>query len=110
MYSYKLNYSVPMLEQKVIPVPDVAIYHRKLNTNDDLLILACDGIFEEMKNNQVLSTIRTTIKLFENLEESNEEEILVNYSDISRILISKSLKLGSMDNMSAIIAPLINCN
>jgi len=63
--------------------PDIFTY--KLNSGDDFMILACDGIWDVMTNKQVV------------------DFIYKNPQNTVRKLASHALKLGSTDNISAII-------
>lgn len=101
-----------MLEQKVICVPDIAIYERtsrKMPTvgsevdTSDLIILACDGIAEVIDDN--VEVVRIARELV-NTEIARKGFAGIRYSNISRKLIQHAIKMNSTDNISVITAPL----
>lgn len=121
-YRYKLHPLLSMMKQKVICVPDVAIYRRTHQLNlgggngaaavadspadldtSDLIILACDGVAEAMDDNvDVVRVVRDMV---------NEERVRrgahgVRYSEVARRLIKRSVSMRSTDNISVIVAPL----
>jgi serine/threonine protein phosphatase PrpC len=118
---YKLDPRRDLTQQKVIAIPDISIYDRnKSNTEsngcpeDDVMILACDGVFDVMDNVTVVKNIR---EIIENMEVMSEKADVVagtkgtpvRYSDVARILISSCLALQSTDNISVCIVPLNPC-
>ena len=131
LYRYKLNPDLSFTEQKVICIPDISLFTRHtINNTDsitcdakqqDLLVLACDGIFEVMDNIQTVRHIREEIgvKLGAAVGVKNRKNGIkigkyenktsgtnILYSDIARSLVKTCLKLNSTDNMSVIIAPI----
>jgi protein phosphatase 1G len=54
-FSYK-DAALPPEEQKVSPVPDVTIFPRE-PASDQLMLLACDGIFDVVSNGEVCEVI-----------------------------------------------------
>ena len=102
----------------MICVPDISIYDRRLDSDDDLLVLACDGIFDVMDNVTVIENVRDIIHQMEILNEKadmidsstpTKARGVIKYSDVARILIRSCLALQSTDNMSVAIIPLNNC-
>jgi serine/threonine protein phosphatase PrpC len=78
-------------KQAVTVDPDFEVHERD-NTKDEFLILACDGIWDVMSNEECSSYVRG--------------KMLEGYHDRSRIceaLIDTCLEKGSKDNMSAMI-------
>ena len=61
------------------------IFTHKLNSGDDFMVLACDGIWDVMSNKEVV------------------DFVYQNPQNTVRKLASHALKLGSTDNISAII-------
>lgn len=55
----KYKEDVPIEAQAVIAVPDVVV--RPRSHNDEFLVLACDGIFDVMSNQDVVDCIATKL-------------------------------------------------
>ena len=51
-FRYKRDETIPRHEQKVICYPDIAI-HQRSGKKDEVMILACDGVFDVMSNAEV---------------------------------------------------------
>jgi len=77
--------------QKVSPCPDIKIQARSLK-DDRFLILACDGIWDVMSNQEVVTFVST-----------EAEKGWVDVKLIAEALLDKCLAKGSKDNMSVII-------
>ncbi|GAB5372455.1 hypothetical protein AAMO2058_001666900 [Amorphochlora amoebiformis] len=87
---HKQNEDRPLTEQCVIATPEVST----VNANyGDALILACDGVFEHLKPEQVASFVWESIKT---MGPSKPDLIAAR-------LIDYSLYRGSKDNQSAIV-------
>mmetsp|Transcript_23741 Transcript_23741/g.33199 ORF Transcript_23741/g.33199 Transcript_23741/m.33199 type:complete len:388 (-) Transcript_23741:491-1654(-) len=88
-WNYKDNGDLQATEQKVIPVPDIT---RTVAKQGDTLLICCDGLFEQMSNEEVGGFV------YKKLEETK-------YADpatVLRDLLEESLEKGSKDNMSAL--------
>ena len=93
-FCYKQANNVGAAAQAVTVDPDYEVHVRD-NSKDEFLILACDGIWDVMSNEECSSYVRS--KMHE------------GYHDLSRIceaLIDTCLEKGSKDNMSALIVAL----
>jgi len=77
-------------EQLVSPEPEVFIKERTPG-EDEFLVLACDGVWDVMTNQDICDFIRSRLKLTDNLE------------TICNEVIDTCLYKGSRDNMSIII-------
>merc|ERR1719402_302154 len=77
-------------EQLVSPEPEVFIKERTPG-EDEFLVLACDGVWDVMTNQDICDFIRSRLKLTDNLE------------TICNEVIDSCLYKGSRDNMSIII-------
>lgn len=55
-FRYKINPSAPAHEQLVIAHPDIALHPRDKN-DDQLLVLACDGVWDVISNDDVSTRI-----------------------------------------------------
>ena len=102
VYRYKLNPSLGIFEQKVICVPDVSTYKRRSgpDARGDVLMLACDGIFEVQTNESSVALVRNIISSIQ------ADNLDIRYSDVARVLIQACLEKGSTDNMSVVLVPL----
>ena len=65
-FDYKRNDSIKSIEQLVSPEPEVTVLERDL-ANDQFLLLACDGIFDVMSNEEVVSYVNHQLTLTDNL-------------------------------------------
>lgn len=54
-FRYKRNAELQTHEHPVICYPDVAV-HKRSGKGDQVLVLACDGVFDVMKNDEVMVT------------------------------------------------------
>lgn len=90
-FEYKQNAKLPPQEQKVSCLPDITIVSRDMR-KDELLVLACDGIWDVMSNDECCNELRTILAEGEKSMGMVAEELL----DVC-------LELGSKDNMSAIV-------
>merc|ERR1712166_679411 len=92
-FCYKQAKNVEAAKQAVTVDPDFIIHER--TENDEFLILACDGIWDVMSNDECSAYVRS--KMSE------------GYHDLDYIceaLIDTCLEKGSRDNMSAVIVSL----
>lgn len=76
-------------EQLVSPEPEVTIIERK--SDDQFLILACDGIWDVMDNQDICELVRYKLKVEPSLEK------------VCSSILDACLTKGSRDNMSIII-------
>lgn len=76
-------------EQLVSPEPEVTVIERK--KNDEFLILACDGIWDVIDNDDLCKFVSYTLKIEPNLE------------NVCSSILDVCLRKGSRDNMSIII-------
>lgn len=66
-FDYKRNNSIPAKEQLVSPEAEITVIPRD-SENDEFLLLACDGIYDVMSNEEVLGYVRRQLELTANLE------------------------------------------
>ncbi|XP_065661895.1 protein phosphatase 1A isoform X2 [Hydra vulgaris] len=88
-YDYKNVIGFSQTEQLVSPEPDIITVQR--SSDDEFLIIACDGVWDVMSNEEVVDYIRARLKVHQCLEKVCEE------------LLETCLAKGSRDNMSAIL-------
>lgn len=89
-FDYKRNDTVKPTEQLVSPEPEITITERD-PSGDQFLLLACDGIFDVMTNEDVVSFVSKQLKLTSDL------------SKICNTLIDLCLNKNSRDNMSVVL-------
>lgn len=87
-YWFKRKSELKDYEQQVSAEPHVQIHQR--SEMDEFLVLACDGIFDVLSNEQVQQFVRNQIS--NGLHKKPQL--------ICELLVDECLKLGSRDNMS----------
>lgn len=88
-YDYKNVSGLPPTEQLVSAEPDLSVMDR--SEEDEFLILACDGVWDVMTNEEVVSYIYSRLLINDDLKKVCEE------------LLETCLAKGSRDNMSVIL-------
>ncbi|KII65501.1 Protein phosphatase 1B [Thelohanellus kitauei] len=88
-FSFKTNASLSTIEQAVSPEPTISVVTR--HPDDNFAVLACDGVWDVMDNDQVSEFILNRLRVTDNVLE------------ISKCLIDACLYKDSKDNMTAII-------
>lgn len=91
-YEYKNSDNLGPCDQLVSPEPDVTVIAR--DSGDEFLVLACDGVWDVMSNEDVCDFVRYQMQLTDNLEE------------VCNRMIDTCLHKGSRDNMSVIVVAL----
>ena len=66
-FDYKRNTGIDAVEQLVSPEPDITVLDRH-EENDEFILLACDGIYDVMSNEDVLGYVRHQLELTNDLE------------------------------------------
>lgn len=92
-FSYKTRPDLDPREQKITCFPDVTIHER--TEGDDVLILACDGLWDVMSSEEAVNTAR---RIFASGETSMVK--------IAEEMLDLALDKGSKDNISAVVARL----
>jgi protein phosphatase 1B len=77
-------------EQLVSPEPE--LYAEERNNDDEFIVLACDGVWDVMSNDELCDFIRDRMSITDNL------------ADICSSVLDTCLSKGSRDNMSIVIA------
>lgn len=93
-FSYKRNPKLSPIEQKVIPVPDVRI---ETMETGDRLVLYCDGIVEQMNNEDAAAFVRSCFA---------EAGATADPASVAAKLLEYSVERGSKDNHSALVIDL----
>jgi serine/threonine protein phosphatase PrpC len=99
-YEYKSNESLGPEEQAVIAVPEIKA-HARDGDRDLFLILACDGVWDVMSNEDAATFVLEQVE--KELERKDDGSCLAQVADR---LLEECLRLGSRDNMSVIIVAL----
>lgn len=89
-FQYKQVVGRGPCEQLVSPEPEITIYKRDMSA-DEFLILACDGIWDVMSNDELCDFVRHQLLIHSNLE------------DVCSSIIDTCLHKGSTDNMSIVL-------
>jgi serine/threonine protein phosphatase PrpC len=92
-YQYKDNPRLPVDEQKVIPIADIT---SETAREGDMLLLCCDGIVEQMTNEDAAKFIYDEVKKSTRSEDTDPAQIMAG-------LLDYSLQKGSKDNMSSLL-------
>lgn len=91
-FSYKAT-NLDAKDQKITCYPDITIHER--HDSDDVLLLACDGLWDVMSSEEAVNTVR---RLFEAGESAMHK--------IAEEMLDLSLDKGSKDNISAVVVKL----
>jgi serine/threonine protein phosphatase PrpC len=105
-FDYKANEDLKFEEQAIVCVPEVTI-HKRDHASDMFLVLACDGVFDVMTNDEVGEFVA------KKADERNENGISISAEILPEVgddLLKHCLELGSSDNMSVLIVALPSCN
>ncbi|XP_046413904.1 protein phosphatase 1B isoform X2 [Neodiprion pinetum] len=92
-YEYKNVEGRGPCEQLVSPEPEIFVRERD-DVNDEFLVLACDGIWDVMTNEDLCDFIRSRLLLTDDLEA------------VTNQVIDTCLYKGSRDNMSIVLVTL----
>jgi serine/threonine protein phosphatase PrpC len=96
-FSFKNRADLSAKDQKVSCYPDITIHERD-NRRDTVLLLACDGLWDVMSNEEAVKHLEEIFASGESSMEKMAEEML----DIA-------LDKGSKDNISVVVARLPGC-
>uniref|UniRef100_A0A182UG03 PPM-type phosphatase domain-containing protein n=1 Tax=Anopheles melas TaxID=34690 RepID=A0A182UG03_9DIPT len=88
-YDYKKVANLGQCEQLVSPEPE--IFCRDREPADEFLVLACDGVWDVMSNEELCQFVHNRLEVSDNLV------------DVANQVIDTCLHKGSRDNMSIII-------
>lgn len=89
-FSYKNRPDLPAEQQKVSAQPDIRTFARR--DTDQILVLACDGIWDVMSNQECCAALQEMLA-------AGEKDM----GTVCEELIDVCLEKGSKDNMSAIV-------
>lgn len=92
-WQYKSNPALTPLLQKVIPLPDI---QSGIVEPGDVLLVCCDGIVEQMSNEDAAECVKTSMDKYPSYNE-------VDAAVVIQELLKYSLQRGSKDNHSALL-------
>lgn len=92
-FQYKQRFDLHAKDQKVTYLPDITIHER--TSEDEALILACDGVWDVMTNVESTDIVRNA---FQNGVSSMQE--------VAEHVIDVAFNKGSRDNISAVVVAL----
>lgn len=92
-FQYKTREDLPPEQQKVSCEPDITVHER--TSDDDALILACDGVWDVMSSQDCVELVR---ELFSSGE--------TNLQLVAEEVVDQALFKGSKDNISAVVVQL----
>nr|XP_046212782.1 protein phosphatase 1B-like isoform X1 [Oncorhynchus gorbuscha]XP_046212783.1 protein phosphatase 1B-like isoform X1 [Oncorhynchus gorbuscha] len=92
-YDYKCVDGKGPTEQLVSPEPEVCVLERAAE-GDEFVVLACDGIWDVMSNEELCEFVRSRLQVFDDLER------------VCTAVVDTCLHKGSRDNMSVVLVTL----
>jgi serine/threonine protein phosphatase PrpC len=103
-HSFKCNPDRAIEEQAVSCVPDVSVFCRK-EDEDEFLLLACDGVFDVMSNDEICYTVRRSIHDWQKCNGGGVQSVMTGaeWGRTAEHLIDVCFSKQSRDNMSVIL-------
>ena len=105
-YDYKSNEELSSSRQAVVCTPDIVVRDR-VDSDDMFLVLACDGVWDVMSNDEVGSFVARGVNAATSTlakeDQPAEADVLASVGDG---LLEECLEKGSADNMSVLIVAL----
>ncbi|KAL7428681.1 hypothetical protein ACHAXH_000872 [Discostella pseudostelligera] len=98
-HDFKSNTELSAFQQALVCTPDIVVRER-MDDEDMYLILACDGIWDVMSNEEVGEFVARRVAERENSNNKVEGEVLARVGDD---LLQLCVDKNSRDNMSALI-------
>ena len=88
----------------VIALPDIT--EIELDENYNFIVIGCDGIFDVLKNEDLLECINVILKEKKLKDKINDEDIHQLCGDFASMILKSALAKGSFDNLSCIVIAL----
>jgi len=106
-FDFKAKESLIASEQAIICTPEVT-FHTRQHSRDAYLILACDGVYDVMSNNEVGGFVWQKVKELRQLAALDRDAVKADcvLAEVGDELLKECLSLGSTDNMSVLIVAL----
>lgn len=76
-HTYKQNKDLPAEEQMITALPDIKVL--EITPEDEFMVLACDGIWNSMSNQEVVDYVKERIDLNPEKLSSICEEVCIIY-------------------------------
>lgn len=126
-FQYKGNNTLPPSLQMVICIPDISVHERC--HADEVLILACDGVWDVINNDDAVMFISDVVLRGGSIEEDStstptptpstsisasgskkrpESSVNVSSEEAAGALVDLAFSMNSMDNISAVVVKLMN--
>lgn len=105
-YDYKANEDLSSYRQAVVCTPDIVVKDR-VDSDDLFLILACDGVWDVMSNDEVGLFVSRSVNAATATLATEDQPAEANIlADVGDKLLNECLAKGSTDNMSVVIVAL----
>lgn len=101
-FDYKANDELRPDEQAIVCTPDIHV-HRRDSASDMYLVLACDGVWDVMSNDEVAQFVSDKVNELLMEPEAAMMDAPTILPEVGDELLKKCLDLGSSDNMSVLI-------
>ena len=82
----------------IINIPEIFIYD--INSNDDFIVLGCDGIFDDLSNEEVINTVWMAYK---HRTKEKKYDIHESTQEACDLVIRAALEKQTTDNLSCIV-------
>merc|ERR1711862_869663 len=105
-FDFKSNKDLPPYEQAIIAIPDIYIHERNVN-DDAFIILASDGVWDVMTNEEVASFVLEHTTNKKNITDEDGGTTSTVLATVGDELVEECLyKRNSQDNISVVIVSL----
>lgn len=101
-FDYKANEEIRPDEQAIVCTPEIHV-HRRDSASDMFLVLACDGVWDVMSNDDVAQFVSDKVNELLIEPEAAIMDAPTILPEVGDELLKKCLDLGSSDNMSVLI-------
>ena len=102
-FDFKSNEDFKFEEQAIISVPEIKIHERDQH-RDMYLVLACDGVFDVMSNDEVGAFVAARAE--ERKQNTTNTDFAELLPEVGDDLLKHCLDIGSSDNMTVLIVAL----
>ncbi len=86
------------LNGEIISIPDIYTY--EINSNKDFIIIGCDGIFDNLSNEDIIDTALFAI---DNCSHERKYDIHLFSLDVYNMIIKNAMDKLNSDNLSVIV-------
>ena len=92
-YEYKNVAGKEPTEQLVSPEPEVGMIER--SDKDEFIVLACDGVWDVMSNEELCSFVRSRLQLTDNLEDVCNQVVETCLNKVRELLFNENVQILS---------------